>query len=121
MLKRFVALAMVLVMVLGLGLVAYALPRTPCGHTEFTTKHKLNYMTRTSVNHTYTDDWTTICDICGSQLQGRDVVTEDHRYKQYSTHVGEKHVFTESCGDCGYCNRTATLPCTGSPHITCPW
>lgn len=121
MLKRFVALAMALVMILGVSVVAYAFPRTACGHTEFTTKHKLNYMTRTSVNHTYTDDWTTVCDICGAQLQGRDVVTEDHRYKTHSAHTDDKHVFTESCSDCGYTKRTAILPCTGSPHITCPW
>lgn len=125
MLKRFVALAMVLVMVLGLGLVAYAAVQDPtCGHNSVTRREDTHYEVINMDRHRIYKDVLITCNVCGAQTSGREISEGYHNdYSSYNYHINatQQLVFTKKCSKCGCVIETITKLCSGSPHVTSPW
>lgn len=125
MLKRFVALVMALVMILGVGLVAYAVvPYPGCGHDDFIFKFNYEYRILNKTTHAVYRDITITCTTCGKVTEGQEVDEELHNTKgSYDYHVEgrNEHGFVQKCSKCGCHIQVVTKTCSGSPHVSSPW
>lgn len=124
MLKRFVALAMVLVMVLGLGLVAYAAVPYPCDHNSFSTTEYKSYAYSTNRYHKVFTDKTITYKTCKKSTTGREIDDEVHNHNasyDYHTYDADQHTFVRKCSKCGHVLEMVTKTCSGVPHVTSPW
>ncbi len=123
MMKRFVAMLVVVLMVVGCAAVACAdVPYPSCGHDSFTSHETISYEKIDNAKHRKIITIMRTCDTCKATTEGTEYTEEFHTKAQSDRHnENGTHYFTLRCTVCGKFLESATLMCSGNPHVPSPF
>ncbi len=123
MMKRFVAMLVVVLMMVGCAAVACAaVPYPSCGHGEYTTHESGEYQWINVKEHKIVIKITRSCDICHMETKGtEDAGLESHTILKSDEHNPDgTHTFRHYCPKCRKTIRSETVFCSGHPHVPSP-